>query len=256
MTYKYLKPQRKGTIEIVTISNPSALNALNSTFFKEMNSYLDSIENNNEVKLLIITGEGKAFVAGADISEMQNMNSKEGYAFSEIGQNTFDRLENLKIPVMAAVNGFALGGGMELALACDFRIASEKAKFGLPEVSLGLIPGYGGTQRLARLTNIGNALFMQLTGDMIPADEALRMNIVQKVVEPEHLLAVAVNIGEIIMQKGPNAVQFAKKVVRAGYQVDFDKGQGIEREYFGKLFEIDGPEGMKAFLEKRKPEWG
>ena len=141
MTYQYLKPESKGNIEILTISNPLALNALNSNFFIEFNSYLDYIESNENINVLIITGDGKAFVAGADISEMQNLSVKKAYEFSETGQSTFSRIEKLKIPVIAAVNGFALGGGMELALACDFRIASSKAKFGLPEVSLGLIPG-------------------------------------------------------------------------------------------------------------------
>jgi len=255
MTYQYLKQETRGNIEILTISNPSALNALNSNFFKEFNSYLDFIESYKNVRVLIITGEGKAFVAGADISEMKNMSQQKAYDFSEIGQSTFARLENLKIPVIAAVNGFALGGGMELALSCDFRIASSKAKFGMPEVSLGLIPGYGGTQRLSRLSNIGNALFMQLTGDMISADEALRMNIVQKVVEPEELMEFCIRIADIILQKGPTAIQYLKSTVRKGFLADFSEGLKIERDKFCKLFDLDGREGMKAFLEKRKPNW-
>jgi enoyl-CoA hydratase len=255
MTYQYLKPKSEGNIEILTISNPSALNALNSNFFKEFNSYLDYIESNEKIRVLIITGDGKAFVAGADISEMKDMSVKKAYQFSEIGQSAFSRLEKLKIPVIAAVNGFALGGGMELALACDFRIASSKAKFGLPEVSLGLIPGYGGTQRLARLSNLGNALFMQLTGDMISANDALRMNIVQKVVEPEELLEITTQIAQIILQKGPNATRYLKGTVRKGFFASFEDGLKMERDKFCKLFDMDGREGMKAFLEKRKANW-
>lgn len=255
MAYTNLKTESKGNIEILTISNPATLNALNSNFFKEFNSFLDEIENNPEIRILIITGEGKAFVAGADISEMQDMSIEKAYEFSEIGQSAFARLENMKIPVIAAVNGFALGGGMELALACDFRIASQKAKFGLPEVSLGLIPGYGGTQRLSRLSNLGNALFLQLTGDMISAEEALRMNIVQKVIEPEQLMAVTENIASIILQKGPVAIQFLKETVRKGLLLNFNDGLNAEKEKFSNLFDLDGREGMKAFLEKRKPNW-
>ncbi len=255
MSYSTFNTKHEGEIAIVTISRPEALNALNNTFFKEFNAYLDTIENDENTNILIITGEGKAFIAGADIAEMQNMTKEEGYQFSKTGQNTFSRLENLNKPVIAAVNGYALGGGCELALACDFRISNNYGKFGLPEVSLGLIPGYGGTQRLSRLSGLGNTLYLQLTGQMIDAEEALRMGIVQKVVDASELMTEALKIAGKITQHGPNAIKTLKKVVRGGYQVDLNKAYDLESDEFSKLFESDGPEGMKAFLEKRKPNW-
>jgi len=255
MDYTNLKTKTDAGIAIVTISRPEALNALNSTFFKEFNAYLDSIANAKSIKALIITGDGKAFIAGADIAEMKNMSKEEGYQFSKTGQNTFLRLENLNIPVIAAVNGYALGGGCELALACDFRLANNFAKFGLPEPSLGLIPGYGGTQRLSRLAGLGNALFLSLTGQMIDSAEALRMGIVQKVVEAGELINEAITIAKKIIIHGPNAIVALKKVIREGKQLDLAKAYDLESQEFSKLFESDGPEGMKAFLEKRKPNW-
>lgn len=255
MSYTTLKINYEDEIAILTISRPKAMNALNSDLFNELNSFLDLLSENNKTKVLIITGDGKAFIAGADIAEMQNMTKEEGYKFSKIGQDTFSRLENLDIPVIAAVNGYALGGGCELALACDFRIASNYGKFGLPEVSLGLVPGYGGTQRLSRLAGLGNTLFLQLTGQMIDAEEALRMGIIQKVSEASELMNETLKIAKKITQQGPNAVLALKKLVRNGYQMDINKAYDLESEEFSKLFESDGPEGMKAFLEKRKPNW-
>ena len=255
MSYSTFRTKLEGEIAILTISRPESLNALNSLFFKEINAYLDSFNEKNEVKVLVITGDGKAFVAGADIAEMQNMTKDEAFQFSKIGQNTYLRLENLDIPVIAAVNGYALGGGCELALACDFRISNNYAKFGLPEASLGLIPGYGGTQRLSRLTGLGNTLFLQLTTQMIDAKEALRMGIVQKVTEADELMNEALKIAKKITHNGPNAIKMLKKVIRDGYKSDLDKAYDLESTEFSKLFEIDGSEGMKAFLEKRKPNW-
>ena len=255
MSYSTFNTKLEGEIAILTISRPESLNALNSILFKELNTYLDSITENNKIKVLVITGDGKAFVAGADIAEMQNMTKEEAFQFSKIGQDTFLRLENLDIPVIAAVNGYALGGGCELALACDFRISNNYGKFGLPEVSLGLIPGYGGTQRLSRLSGLGNTLFLQLTGQMIDAEEALRMGIVQKVTEANELMNEALKIAKKITQHGPNSIKTLKKVVRNGYQIDLNKAYDLESTEFSKLFESDGPEGMKAFLEKRKPNW-
>lgn len=255
MSYSTFKTTIEGEIEILTISRPESLNALNSLFFTELNSHLDSFNEKNKIKVLIITGDGKAFIAGADIAEMQNMTKEEAFQFSKIGQDTFSRLENLNIPVIAAVNGYALGGGCELALACDFRLSNNYGKFGLPEVSLGLIPGYGGTQRLSRLAGLGNTLFLQLTGQMFDAQEALRMGIVQKVTDAEELMNEALKIADKITQHGPNAVKTLKKVVRNGYQTDINNAYDIESNEFSKLFESDGPEGMKAFLEKRKPNW-
>ena len=188
MDYEILKLKIEDGIALVTISRPEALNALNSRFFQEMDDMVASIASNEKVKVMIITGEGKAFVAGADIAEMVDMTPEQGTAFSKLGQNTFSSLEKLEIPVIAAINGFALGGGLELAMGCDFRIASSKAKFGQPEVNLGMIPGYAGTQRLPRLVGLADALYMLTSGEMIRAEDALRIGLVQKVVEPEELI--------------------------------------------------------------------
>ncbi len=255
MEYSTIKFEHSKGVGVLTITRPDALNALNNQFFSDFKNFLQSPELKNEILVLIITGEGKAFVAGADIADMQKMNVPEGYDFSKKGQNAFGAIENLDIPVIAAVNGFALGGGCELAMACDFRIASSKAKLGLPEVSLGLIPGYGGTQRLARLIGLGNALFLTLTGQMIDAQEAYRIGLLQKIVEPEYLFDEVMLIAEKIAQQGPNAVRAAKMAIRNGFKSEIDKGFEIESSAFSKLFEQDGIEGMKAFLEKRKPEW-
>jgi enoyl-CoA hydratase len=222
-----------------------------------MDSVIAALSNNSEVKIMIITGSGKAFVAGADIAEMVNKSPEEGSAFSRVGQNTFRSLEKMKIPVIAAINGFALGGGLELAMGCDFRIASSKAKFGQPEVNLGLIPGYAATQRLSRLTGLGNALFLLMTAEIITSEEALRIGLIQKIVEPEQLMEEVMKIARNIISKGPNAVRKVKKVTRKGLLKDFKKGCELESEEFGSLFGkgSEGEEGMKAFLEKRKPNW-
>lgn len=255
MEYSILKFTQEESIGTLTISRPAALNALNTRFFIEFNYFLDSIEKTKELKVLIITGDGKAFVAGADIAEMQHMNQQEGEAFSLVGQRTFERLEKSDIVVIAAVNGFALGGGCELAMACDFRISSSKAKFGLPEVSLGLIPGYGGTQRLSRLAGLGNALYLVLSGQMIEAPEALRIGLIQKVTEPENLLAETKEFAAKICSQGPNAVKAAKKAIRQGFDSQGTEGFSIETLWFKQMFGGDSVEGMKAFLEKRKAEW-
>lgn len=255
MNYSILKYQQESGIGIITISRPEALNALNSLFFKEIDDLLHTLHSAKDLRVLIITGEGKSFVAGADIAEMQKMSVRDGYNFSKVGQDAFSKLVNLEVPIIAAVNGFALGGGCELAMACDFRIASTKAKFGMPEVSLGLIPGYGGTQRLSRLVGLGDALFLILTGQMIEASEALRIGLVQKVVEPENLIGEAKTIAAKIAEQGPHAVRIAKKVIRKGFSIEIDRGFELEAESFSKMFENNGPEGMTAFLEKRKPNW-
>jgi len=255
MEYHILKLDVKNSIAIVTLSRPQALNALNSRFFTEMDDLILSISFRKDIKVMIITGEGKAFVAGADIAEMVNMNAEQGSIFSRIGQNTFMSLEKLEIPVIAAINGFALGGGCELAMACDFRIASSASKFGQPEVNLGLIPGYAATQRLSRLVGLSNALYLLFTADMINAEEALRIGLVQKVVEPDNLMEEALAIAEKISSKGPNAVRKIKSVVRTGILTDFMSGCELESKEFGSLFGNEGAEGMRAFLEKRKPVW-
>jgi enoyl-CoA hydratase len=255
MNYEILKMEVAEAVATVTIARPQAMNALNTGFFREMDGLIAEIAGRADIKVVIITGEGKAFAAGADIAEMVSKKEADARAFSKVGQRTFRSLELLEKPVIAAVNGFALGGGCELALACDVRIASAKAKFGQPEVNLGLIPGYAATQRLPRLVGLGNALFLLLSGEMVGAEDALRMGLVQKVVEPEALLPTAVELAKTIAAKGPRAVQLVKRVVREGILKDFESGCILESEEFGSLFENEGAEGMKAFLEKRKPEW-
>jgi enoyl-CoA hydratase len=255
MDYEILKLSVAEGIATVTISRPQALNALNSRFFREMDAMIADLQGRDDVKVVILTGEGKAFVAGADIAEMAGKSQALAREFSRIGQATFRRIELLDKPVIAAVNGFALGGGCELALACDFRIASSKAKFGQPEVSLGLIPGYAATQRLPRLVGLGNALYLLTTAEMIGAEEALRIGLVQKVVEPEALLPAATEIARTIAAKGPLAVKLVKRVAREGLLMDFESGCALEAQHFGDPFEGEGAEGMRAFLEKRPPKW-
>lgn len=255
MDYQVLKTAVSEGIATVTISRPQALNALNSRFFQEMDSLLAELGMRDDVKVLIITGEGKAFAAGADIAEMAQKTQAEGREFSQAGQKTFRSLELFAKPVIAAVNGFALGGGSELALACDIRVASAKAKFGQPEVNLGIIPGYAATQRLPRLIGLGNALYLLMTGEMIGAEDALRMGLIQKIVEPDDLLPAAVALAKTICAKGPKAVRLVKQVTRKGVLMDFEAGCALESEAFGSLFENEAAEGMRAFLEKRPPKW-
>lgn len=257
MEYEILKTEINNGIALVTISRPKALNALNTQFFNEMDRLVVELSANKEVKVMVITGDGKAFVAGADIAEMVNKNSEEGTDFSELGQNTFSSFGKMDIPVIAAINGFALGGGLELAMGCDFRIASTKAKFGQPEVNLGLIPGYAGTQRLPRLIGMGDALYLLMTADMIGAEDALRVGLVQKVVEPDNLMEETMKIASVIASKGPQAIKKIKRVVREGMEVSLENGEKLEATEFGTLFGdgTEGKEGMTAFLEKRKPNW-
>jgi len=255
MEYTILKPVIEGQTITVTISRPQALNALNSTFFDEMDQCITEISGKSGLRAMIITGEGKAFVAGADIAEMVSMQPEEARKFSERGQGVFNRLGQLPFPVIAAINGFALGGGMELAMACDFRIASSNAKFGQPEVNLGLIPGYAGTQRLPRLTNLADALYLLTTGEVITAAEALQMRLVQKVTEPENLIDEARRLANLIASKGPLAVKLVKEVTRRGLGLGHEEGEKLESTHFGDPFGNEGAVGMQAFLEKRKPEW-
>jgi enoyl-CoA hydratase len=256
MNYEILKTDVTNGIAVVTISRPQALNALNSKVFAELNALLDDFSKRTDIKVMILTGEGKAFVAGADIAEMSEMNSEQGKKFSELGQGTFRRLEELPFIVIAAVNGFALGGGCELSMACDIRIASTNAKFGQPEVNLGLIPGYAGTVRLPRFVGLSNALYLLATADMINGEEALRMGLVQKVVEPEKLMEETLAIAAKIAAKGPVAVKTVKETTRKGMLTDFHSACELEAQKFGGLFgNGESGEGMKAFLEKRKPNW-
>ena len=256
MNYEILKLDIQDNIGLITISRPKAMNALNSAFFNEFNSMLDEVENTETIRVLVVTGEGKAFVAGADIAEMSNFDGKQGKDFSTVGQATFSRLEKLKIPVIAAINGFALGGGLELALGCDFRFASTKAKLGQPEVSLGLIPGYAATQRLSRIVGLSNALYLLMTADMISGQRAYEMGLVQKVVEPDELMNEVMKTAKSLASKGENAVAQVKAVCRQGAEMKFADGEKLEAEIFGSMFDTDETkEGISAFLEKRKPNW-
>lgn len=257
MDYQILKTDITEGVATVTISRPDAMNALNTRFFNEMDHLVADLNQNDEVRAMIITGEGKAFVAGADIAEMVDKDRDGGESFSRLGQNTFSSFGKMRIPVIAAVNGFALGGGLELAMGCDFRIANTKAKFGQPEVNLGLIPGYAGTQRLPRLVGMGDALYLLMTADMIGAEDALRIGLVQKVVEPEELMDTVTKMAKNIASKGPQAIEKVKKVVRIGREMSRNYGEELEAEEFGSLFGEgkEGKEGMQAFLGKRKPKW-
>lgn len=254
--YETIKYEVNGAIATVTVSRPKAMNALNSQVLDELYDTFGEIGENENIRAAILTGEGKAFVAGADIGEMSKLNSVEGRAFGEKGHRTMNRIENLEKPVIAAVNGFALGGGCELAMACDIRIASERAKFGQPEVNLGLIPGFGGNLRLPRLVGKGMAKYMILSAEMIGAEEALRIGLVEKVAAPEELMAEAGKVAETIASKAPIAVSLAKNVINNGYDIDMKSASAYEINAFGIPFSSeDMKEGTSAFLEKRKAEW-
>ena len=257
MEFEILKLSIEDAVALVTISRPKAMNALNTRFFNEMDAMIEKVGAMPEVKVMVITGEGKAFVAGADIAEMVDKNQEQGSEFSRLGQNTFRSLETMKIPVIAAINGFALGGGLELAMGCDIRIAGSKAKFGQPEVNLGLIPGYAATQRLPRLVGMGNALYLLMTADMIGAEDALRIGLVQKVVEQEQLMEEVMKIVKNIASKGPKAIKLIKSVTRRGMEMEFEQGCELEAMEFGSLFGKgnQGEKGMRAFLNKEQPEW-
>jgi enoyl-CoA hydratase len=256
MEYTILKTDISEGVAIVTVSRPAVMNALNNLFFVEFNDFLDDLEKRDDVRVLVITGEGKAFVAGADIAEMSAMDPAQALAYSKKGQDTFLRLGKLAIPVIAAINGYALGGGCELAMACDFRIAGRNAKFGQPELSLGLIPGFAGTRRLSALTGLGNALHLILTTDMIGAEDAIRIGLVQKVVEPETLMEDVKTMAKKIAANGSHAVRRAKEVIRKGHAMPFEDACNLEAESFSGLFDqASTKEGMKAFIEKRKPNW-
>lgn len=256
MEYTKLIIEKQEDICIVKINNPQAMNALNSTVLSELDCAFSQIESDQTIKVVILTGEGRAFVAGADISQMSTMNAAEGKAFGEQGAAVFRKIEQLKVPVIAAVNGFALGGGCELAMACDIRIASAKAKFGQPEVGLGITPGFSGTQRLPRLVGMGVAKELIYTADIIGADEAYRIGLVNKVAEPEALMDQAIEMAKKIASKAPIAVRYSKEAINRGCQVDIDTAIAIEANLFGLCFASeDQKEGMSSFLNKKAPEF-
>ncbi|MBW6410491.1 short-chain-enoyl-CoA hydratase [Clostridium weizhouense] len=254
MELKNVILEKEGHLAIVTINRPKALNALNSETLKDLDTVLEDLEKDNNVYAVILTGSGeKSFVAGADISEMKDLNEDQGREFGELGNRVFLRLENLDKPVIAAISGFALGGGCELAMSCDIRIASEKAKFAQPEAGLGITPGFGGTQRLARIVGLGKAKEMIYTCDIIKADEAHRIGLVNKVVALENLMDEAKAMANKIIANAPIAVKLCKDAINRGMQVSIDKAVLIEAEDFGKCFASeDQTEGMTAFLERRE----
>jgi len=252
-----VKTDLKDGLLIVTIDRPKVLNALNAQTVEEIREAFEKARDDDNVKAVIVTGGGeKAFVAGADINELAQKTPITGKTTSERGQAVLSFIERFPKPVIAAINGFALGGGCELALACHIRIASEKAQIGLPEVTLGIIPGYGGTQRMARLLGKGKALELICTGDRIPAAEAERIGLVNKVVPADQLMAVAEEMARKIMSRGPLAIRAAIEAVMHGSEMPFEEGQFLEATLFGLLCASeDTKEGMNAFLEKRPAQF-
>lgn len=252
---EFIKTNIENGICTLTISAPKSLNALNSTILKELDASIDGLDKS--VRVLIITGDGeKSFVAGADISEMQNLDAEQGENFGRLGAQVFRKIETLDIPVIAAVNGFALGGGCELAMACDIRICSDNAKFGQPEVGLGIIPGFSGTYRLAKLVGMGYAKEMIYTGKAIRADEALRIGLVNAVYPQAELMGAAVAMATKICAMAPIAVRYAKLCIEAEYDLEADAAIAYENKVFGMCFATkDQKEGMTAFLTKGKPNF-
>ena len=251
MEYQFLKFEHNEGITVLKISAPKSLNALNSTILKELDDFVGHLDA--QTRVLIITGDGeKSLVAGADISEMAHLNEPQGQEFGRLGAQVFRRIELLPIPVIAAVNGFALGGGCELAMACDIRIASSKAKFGQPEVGLGIIPGFSGTYRLPKLIGQGYAKEMIYTGKVIRADEALRIGLVNAVYEPEELMGKAMEMAAMMLKNAAIAIRLAKQSINEGYDLDADAAIALENKLFGQCFATkDQKEGMDAFLNKR-----
>ncbi|HKI79902.1 MAG TPA: enoyl-CoA hydratase-related protein [Ignavibacteriaceae bacterium] len=257
MNYKTLLIEKKENVAIVTINRPDKLNALNAQTLTDLRDVFTELKSDNSVFVVVLTGSGeKAFVAGADISELNKLNIIEAKSFAENGQEVFNLIENLGKPVIAAVNGFALGGGTELSLACHIRLCSENAKFGQPEVNLGVIPGYGGTQRLTRLVNSGRAMEYILTGDMINADEAYRIGLVNRIYQQNELLSKTLEMANRIASKGQQAIRLAVNSVTIVDEVSSKEGQNYEASLFAICCGTeDFKEGTQAFLEKRKPNF-
>lgn len=255
MKFENILIEKKDSLAQITINRPKKLNALNTATIIELNEAFEKLEDDTTIRAIILTGSGeKAFVAGADISEFADFSVKEGTRLSKIGHDTlFDYVENLSTPVIAAVNGFALGGGLELAMSCHFRIASDNAKMGLPEVSLGVIPGYGGTQRLPQLVGKGKAMEMIMTAGMISAEEAKEYGLVNHVTTQEELLPLAENIASKIIRNSSVAISAAIRAINASFE-DGVNGFDVEIDEFGECFGTDDfIEGTSAFLNKRKP---
>ena len=244
---------KKDNIAVITMNRPEALNALSKAVFADLEAVLDDVENDDDVYVVVITGAGRAFIAGADIGEMAPMNVAEGLAFSELGNRLLMRVDMMEKPTIAAVNGFALGGGCEMALACDIRIASEKAKFGQPEVGLGIIPGFGGTQRMARIIGTGAAMELIYTADTIDAQKAKEIGMVNYVVPAEELMDKTMEMAHKICKNAQKAIRVSKMAIRRGIDCDISTAVTYEALAFATCFGTeDQKEGMQAFLEKRK----
>jgi enoyl-CoA hydratase len=257
MAYENIIFEKDGEIAVIKFNRPKALNAINPAMLVDVDDALDHIEKDPDVRVLILTGEGeKAFVAGADIAYMVKLDPLEGRKFSRAGQELLLRIEALSIPVIACVNGFALGGGTEIAIACDFIYASENAKFGQPEINLGIIPGFGGTQRLSRLVGKGMAKELCMTGAIISAQEAKAIGLVNKVFPPDKLWEETVKTAKVISSKGKVSLKVVKHCINRGYDLDLRSGLYLEADGFAMCkVSPDAAEGMTAFLEKRKPQF-
>jgi enoyl-CoA hydratase len=258
MSYDNIRVEKRGVVAAVELDRAKALNALNAAMFAELDAAFEELGRDDEIRVVLLTGAGeRAFAAGADIRELDAVGPGQGEAFALQGQAVFRKIETLGKPVIACVRGFALGGGCELAMACTVRIAAEDAKFGQPEVKLGVIPGYGGSQRLPRLVGRGAALKLLMTGAVIDAEEALRIGLVDEVVQAAELMARAEALAGEIAAQAPGAVAEVIRVVNEGLDLPLEKALGVEAEAFGKLCDtVDKAEGTRAFLEKRKAEWG
>ena len=249
----FVKLEQQGHVGIITIDRQEALNALNSQVLDDLSAIVDEVEANDEIYVAILTGAGRSFVAGADIGEMKNFSSADGKRFGVHGGNVFLKLENMSKPVIAAINGFALGGGCELSMACDIRLASDKAKFGQPEVGLGITPGFAGTQRLPRIVGVSKAMELILTAKVIKAEEAKAIGLVSEVYPAEELLPKALELANALCANAQIAVKESKRCIRMGMQTDIYTGSAFEAEAFGVCCgTADKDEGMGAFLEKRQ----
>ena len=256
MSFKNLIVEKKDGIGYLKINRPQALNALNMETLKELKDAISELEKDKKIKVVILTGEGKAFIAGADIKQMADLTPLEAKEFSEFGHDMLSRLENSRLPIIAAINGFALGGGCETLLACDICIAAKSAKIGQPEINLGIHPGFGGTQRLPRLVGKIKAKELLLTGRNIGADEAFDIGLVNMVVDDDKLMETAENIAKQITKKSSVPTSFIKELVNKGMNIDLDSANSLEISYFSSSFSThDQKEGMKAFVEKRKPNF-
>ena len=253
MEFTTIKFEKKAGYAIITLNRPDKLNALNNQLFTDLDDAITVIELDTEIRALLLTGEGKAFAAGADISELNACDGRSGKHFSEFGSNVMARLEAMRIPVLAAVNGFALGGGCELAMSCHIRYANNYAKMGQPEVNLGILPGYGGTQRLTRLVGVAKSMELNLTGDMIDAEEAKRIGLVNEVFDSAELIEKSIAFIEKVITKSPIAVAAIIDAVRASTKLSLKEGLEYESHKFGEVCgSQDFKEGTLAFLEKRK----